>query len=117
MNTKIKIATVMLSLSCATMAVTMDDVGAVKFDPFIASKWVADNNSNLIQYQMRKLKPGVNPQVYFILHKKQLSSQAPYGHNKNTVRALECVVPDAGQNHLEAGGFHFSRVDDFFEFV
>lgn len=53
----------------------------------------------------------------FILHKKQLSSQAPYGHNKNPVRALECVVPDAGQNHLEAGGFHFSRVDDFFEFV
>lgn len=31
MNTKIKIATVMLSLSCATMAVTMDDVGAVKW--------------------------------------------------------------------------------------
>ena len=25
----------MLSLSCATMAVTMDDIGAVKFDPFI----------------------------------------------------------------------------------
>lgn len=48
MNTKIKIATVMLSLSCATMAVTMDDVGAVKFDPFISPKWVADNNSNLI---------------------------------------------------------------------